>query len=207
MGYPLGCGGCGILIRGVVRTLFCDETGDPGRDFRKGASRFFAVCMLSTPTGSEHERFIAKQAEIRDELQWRGEFKWTKMHHDLRMEYLRRSLPTLSAHHSVLWEKPDIQWAENAPKELLMMQTCMRRLNPELHPCRLIIDGERNRRRAREIRGLLGINEVRFIPSHTSPYLQLADILVGFQVAEAAGKIRDLPIELRTLRRFRSDCG
>ena len=203
----MGCGEYGILIRGGVRTLFCDETGDPGRDPRKGASRFYAVCMLSTPTGSEHEKFIIKQAEIRGELQWHGEFKWTKMHHTLRMEYLRRSLPTLPAHHSVLWEKPIVPSAETTPQELLMMQTCVRRLNPTLHPCRLIIDGERNRRRAHEIRTHLGINEVCFVPSHASPYLQLADMLVGFQVAEAAGKIRDLPIELRALRKFRSDCG
>ena len=57
------------------------------------------------------------------------------------------------------------------------------------------------------IRAFLGVTEVRFIPSHTSPYLQLADMLVGFQVAEATGKIRDLPEELRILRGARSDCG
>ena len=203
----MGCDGIIIIVRGVVRTFFCDESGDPGHDFSKGASRFFAFCMLSAPTMAEHEIFLAKQAEIRGSLPWFGEFKWTKMRHELRMEYLRRSLPSLPPHHSVIWRKPVDPWAEVTPKDLLMMQACLRALNPEQQRCRLIIDGEKNRGKARGIRAFLGVTEVRFIPSHTSPYLQLADILVGFQVAEATGKIRDLPEELRILRGARSDCG
>ena len=205
MGYPWGCDGVIIIVRGVVRTFFCDESGDPGHDLRKGASRFFAFCMLSTPAVSEHDIFLAKQAEIRGSLHWFGEFKWAKMRHELRMEYLRRSLPSLPPHHSVIWRKPIDPWAEPTPKDLLMMQACLQVLNPEQQRCRLIIDGERNRGKAREIRSASGVAEVRFIPSHTSPYLQLADMLVGFQVAEAKGKIPDLPDELRILRCARSD--
>ena len=190
-----------------MRTFFCDESGDPGHDLRKGSSRVFAFCMLSTPTVAEHEIFQAKQAEIRGSLHWFGEFKWTKMRHELRMEYLRRSLPSLPPHHSVVWRKPIDPCVEVTPKELLMLQACLRVLNPEQQRCRLIIDGERNRGKARGIRAGLGVTEVRFIPSHASPYLQLADMLVGFQVAEATGKIRDLPDELRVLRGARSDCG
>jgi hypothetical protein len=207
MGYPWGCDGVIIIVRGVVRTFFCDESGDPGHDLRKGASRFFAFCMLGTAAVSEHDIFLAKQAEIRGSLHWFGEFKWAKMRHELRMECLRRSLPSLPPHHSVIWRKPIDPRGEPTPKDLLMMQACLKVLNPEQQRCRLIIDGERNRGKAREIRSALGVAEVRFIPSHTSPYLQLADMLVGFQVAEATGKIRDLPDELRILRCARSDYG
>jgi hypothetical protein len=162
--------------------------------------------MVSAPTMAEHELFLAKQTEIRDALSWSGEFKWTKMRHALRIEYLRRSLPSLPPHHSVIWKKPADPWGEAAPKDLVMMQACLRTLNPAHERCRLIIDGEKNRARARGIRAGLGVTEVRFVPSHASPYLQLADMIVGFQVAEAMGKIRDLPDELRNLRGARSDC-
>lgn len=163
--------------------------------------------MLSAPGVVEHEVFLAKQAELRGSLPWFGEFKWTKMRHELRMEYLRRSLPSLPPHYSVIWRKPIDLGGEVTPKDLHLMQACLRALNPEQERCRLIIDGEKNRGKAREIRAGLGVAEVRFIPSHASPYLQLADMLVGFQVAEATGRIRDLPDEFRILRESRSECG
>lgn len=187
-----------------MRKLFCDESGDPGSATERGASQLFVLCLVVGRSGDAHARFIAKQTEIRDALAWRGEFKWTKMHHALRLEYLKRSIPTLPENYSVFWSKKDNPMAPNDPITSPMLGKCLEAVNPSGQPCRLIIDGERNRQRARELRSSLGLAEMRFEPSHSSPYLQLADMLAGFHAADVSGRIRELPKELLDLRGFRS---
>ena len=187
-----------------MRKVFCDESGDPGLATDQGASPLFVLSLVAGHPESTHARFIAKQAEVRKELAWSGEFKWTKMRHALRMEYLKRSLTTLPDNHSAIWRKAGDRPMPHETAQVTMLRRCLEAMPSTNEPCRLIIDGERNRQRAREIRASLALAEVRFEPSHVSPYLQLADMLAGFHAADVAGGIRDLPKELQALRGFRS---
>ena len=177
--------------------LFCDESGDPGRSTDAGASRWFAVGMLCCLHGSEAMRLADAQDAMRLTLGWEGEFKWSKMPADLRMRYMSEMAPLLSSHRVAIWDKRDGVIRRDQRPEIEIMMRCYGMFGPQTSEVRVVVDGERDRRRSAEIRKALGVGEVRMERSHACPQLQMADMLVGFHVYAWREGWRNAPKKLR----------
>ena len=160
--------------------LFCDESGDPGLPMEPGASAYFAVGILRCRDGEEAARLAAVQEGLRVGLCWRGEFKWSKMPIEVRMDYLTGMAPLLHSYRVAIWDKQRVGLSSHYRLEVEVMRVCMDSFGHIETADRIVIDGERDARRSSEIRTALRVREVRMERSHACPQLQMADMLVGF---------------------------
>lgn len=189
-----------------MQLYLCDESGDPGTSVNSGASPLFVICIIGYPDGIAAQEFQKGDAELRQRLGWRGEFRWSKLSQRSRDTYFASLSGIMPVHHAVIWDKVAANEAQsqNMPTEIAMMRQAMLNLGGPVPSSRLIIDGVRHRDRAGEIRRALGVAEVRFEHSHANPHLQLADMLAGFHAWDQARRIKDITPQLRSLRQFRS---
>ena len=189
-----------------MQLYLCDESGDPGESVSTGASPLFVICMIGYPDRHSAQNFQKSDAELRERLGWRGEFRWSKLSQRSRDTYFEALIKFMPTHHAIIWDKTSIQGARTYGEgmEIAMMREAISCLGGPTPSSRLIIDGVRHRDRAGEIRRALGLSEVRFERSHTNPHLQLADMLAGFHAWDQAGRIKDPTPPLRSLRCFRS---
>lgn len=162
--------------------------------------------MIGYADGIAAQEFQKADAELRQRLGWRSEFRWSKLSQRSRDTYFASLSGVMPAHHVVIWDKLASNQAASPAMsaEIGMMRKAMANLGGPSPSSRLIIDGVRHRDRAGEIRRALGVAEVRFEHSHANPHLQLADMLAGFHAWDHARRIKDITQELRSLRRFRS---
>ncbi len=160
--------------------LFCDESGDPGLPMEPGSSSYFAVGILCCRDGAEAARLAAAQERLRAGLGWRGEFKWSKMPIGVRMDYMTSMAPMLRSYRVAIWDKQRVVLRSNYRPEVEVMRSCLGSFDRIEAADRIVIDGERDRLRASEIRIALGVREVRMERSHACPQLQVADMVVGF---------------------------
>lgn len=160
--------------------LFCDESGDPGLPTKPGASPYFGVAMLCCPAADDATRLAEAQDKARIRLGWAGEFKWSKMPSDVRLAYLISMVPMLDSHRVTIWDKRSGVLSSRYSPEVTVMLRCYGSFESMEPSVRIVIDGERDRLRASEIRRALGVSEVRMERSHSCPHLQMADILIGF---------------------------
>lgn len=189
-----------------MRLYLCDESGDPGASIELGASKFFVICLVGYPDGGSAEKFQAADAQLRQRLGWRDEFRWSKLSQRSRDAYLDGLFDNLPQHRAIIWDKMTVSpnSFQRDSVETDMMHEAVGLLGRPSVGSRLIIDGMRHRDRAVAIRRALGVSEVRFESSHTNPHLQLADMLAGFHAWDHAGRISEIAPRLRSLRRFRS---
>ncbi len=189
-----------------MQLYLCDESGDPGTSVGAGASPLFVICMIGYADGIAAQEFQKADAELRQRLGWRSEFRWSKLSQRSRDTYFASLSGVMPAHHVVIWDKLASNQAASPEMsaEIGMMRKAMANLGGPSPSSRLIIDGVRHRDRAAEIRRALGVTEVRFEHSHANPHLQLADMLAGFHAWDYARRIKDITPQLRSLRRFRS---
>lgn len=160
--------------------LFCDESGDPGLPMEPGASAYLALGILCFRDGAEAARLAAVQEGLRSGLGWRGEFKWSKMPIEVRMDYLTGMAPMLRSYRVAIWDKQRVALRPQFRPEVEVMRACIESFEHVEAVDRIVIDGERDTRRSSEIRTALGVREVRMERSHACPQLQMADMLVGF---------------------------
>jgi Protein of unknown function (DUF3800) len=160
--------------------IFCDESGDPGLSTKSGASRYFAVGMLYCPDGKAAARLAEAQDKMRISLRWAGEFKWSKMPLDVRMDYMSGMEPLLLSHRVAIWDKQSGLLLLRYRPEVEVMRSCYESFDFQVPAVRMVIDGERDSHRSSEIRAALAVREVRMERSHACPQLQMADMLVGF---------------------------
>jgi hypothetical protein len=189
-----------------VQLYLCDESGDPGTSVSAGASPLFVICMIGYPDGIAAQEFQKTDAELRQRLGWRGEFRWSKLSQRSRDTYFASLSAVMPVHHAVIWDKlasNEVQ-SPKLPPEIGMIRQAMANLGGPAPSSRLIIDGVRHRDRAGEIRRALGVAEVRFEHSHANPHLQLADMPAGFHAWDQVRRIKEVTPQLRSLRRFRS---
>ena len=183
-----------------MRAIFCDETGDPGWRLQDGASPLFVVCALACHDSSEVSRILQRQDDFCRDFKWSGELKWAKMRPEMRLEFMVRMIGVLPAHRAILWRKSGKPIAFGVSPEAELLRRCVLGLTTQFQDVRLVVDGERNHRRAAALRAAIGVGEVRFEQSHRSPCLQLADMLVGFHASCAKHKMLALPKQLLPLR-------
>ncbi len=186
-----------------MRTIFCDETGDSGADVAAGASPLLVICAFICEDASHSARIAEKQESFRQEFSWRGELKWAKMRPEMRLEFMERLLPVIPEHLAIVWRKSRPLISPLSAPEGVLLNRCVQDLVGDNRKIRLVMDGERNRRRAAQLRLATGVSEVRIEPSHGSPCLQLADMLVGFHSSCAKGREPELPKRLHSLRHRR----
>lgn len=162
--------------------------------------------MIGYADGIAAQEFQKADAELRQRLGWRGEFRWSKLSQRSRDTYFASLSGVMPVHHAVIWEKLESHnvQPQKITAEIGMMRQAMLNLGGPTPSSRLIIDGVRHRDRAGEIRRALGVAEVRFEHSHANPHLQLADMYAGFHAWDHARRIKDITPQLRSLRRFRS---
>jgi hypothetical protein len=160
--------------------LFCDESGDPGLPMEPGASAYFAVGILCCQDCAEAARLAVVQEGLRSGLDWRGEFKWSKMPIEVRMDYLIHMAPVLRSYRVAIWDKQRVVLGSHYRPEVEVMRVCMDSFDHIESADRIVIDGERDTKRSSEIRTALGVREVRMERSHACPQLQMADMIVGF---------------------------
>ncbi len=186
--------------------LFCDESGDPGPRVQAGASAIYVVCLVMYLDGKSAQRFHAADAELRRRLGWRREFRWSKMSQRSRNTYFESLEEVFPVHHAVVWDKSRALPASVPGHSigLEMIQEAILRLGGVSAGSRLVIDGVRHRDRSSCFRRVLGINDVRFEASHTTPHLQLADMLAGFHAWDFAGKLTNTSPTLAGMRNSRS---
>lgn len=180
--------------------LFCDESGDPGLSIDAGASRYFAVGMLCCLDGSVAGNIAKAQEIMRTNLRWEGEFRWSKMPTVVRMDYMVGMASSLNSHRVAIWDKRYGLVSLRYRAELEVMRCCHRAFDFRSPVDRIVIDGERNRLRASEIRTALGVGEVRMERSHACPQLQMADMLVGFHAFAWKEGWSKVPKELHHLK-------
>ncbi len=179
--------------------LFCDESGDPGQPIEPGASSYFAVGILCCCDGVEAARLSVAQERLRAGLGWRGEFKWSKMPIDVRMDYMTSMAPILRSYRVSIWDKQRAVLRSVYRPELEVMRHCLGSFGYVEAADRFVIDGVRDRLRASEIRIALGVREVRMERSHACPQLQMADMLVGFHAYAWRVGWRNVPKRLHHL--------
>ena len=160
--------------------LFCAESGDPGLPMETGASAYLAVGILCCRDGEEAARLARVQEGLRAGLGWRGEFKWSKMPNEVRMDYLTGMAPIIRSYRVAIWDKQRVALRPQFRPEMEVMRVCMDSFEHIEVADRIVIDGERDGRRSSEVRTALGVGEVRIERSHACPQLQMADMLVGF---------------------------
>lgn len=179
--------------------LFCDESGDPGVPGQSGVSAYFAVGIICCRDGEEATRLADVQEGLRIDLDWRGEFKWSKMPLDVRMDYMTGMVPVLGSYRVAIWDKHRVMLNSDCRPEVKVMHACLNSFDSIDVVTRLVIDGERDGRRSSEIRRTLGIREVRMERSHACPQLQMADMLVGFHAYACRKGWRKIPKGLHHL--------
>lgn len=160
--------------------LFCDESGDPGLPTEAGSSSYFAVGILCCRDGGEASRLAVKQEAVRTALDWQGELRWSKMPHDVRLDYIAGMAPLFRSYRVTIWDKHRMDLRSRQPVEVEVMRVCLSSFGLIDANARLVIDGERDSRRSSAVRRALGLSEVRMERSHACPQLQMADMLVGF---------------------------
>lgn len=179
--------------------LFCDESGDPGLPMEPGASAYFAVGILCCRDGEEAARLARVQEGLRAGLGWRGEFKWSKMPIEVRMDYLTGMAPMLRSYRVAIWDKQPVVLRSHFRPEVEVMRVCMDSFEHIETADRIVIDGERDARRSSEIRMALGVREIRMERSHACPQLRMADMLVGFHAYTCRKGWRKVPKGLHHL--------
>jgi hypothetical protein len=162
--------------------------------------------MIGYPNGLKAQKFQRADAELRQRLSWRGEFRWSKLSQRSRDAYFDSLSGVIPPHHAVIWDKRTAAEAKatGRTQEIELMRQAINSLGASSPSSRLTIDGIRHKDRAAEIRQSLGVSEVRFERSHTNPHLQLADMLAGFHAWDHAQRLKELKPALRSFRRFRS---
>jgi hypothetical protein len=191
----------------LVRLYFCDESGDPGASLESGASAIFVICVIGYRHAADALRFQHAESALRARLNWRGEFRWSRMGRLSRRTYFESLAGVLPLHHAVVWDKRSCRPASTTGFgiQVDMMRQAVVRLCAFDDSGRMIIDGVRHRDRASSIRSALGLSHVRFETSHSNPHLQLADMLAGFHAWDHKGRVDDLMPSFQALRACRSD--
>ena len=127
--------------------LFCDESGDPGLPMEPGASAYFAVGILCCQDGAAAARLAVVQEGLRSGLDWRGEFKWSKMPIEVRMDYLTGMAPMLRSYRVAIWDKQRVMLRSHFRPEVEVMRACIESFEHIEAVDRIVIDGERDARR------------------------------------------------------------
>lgn len=160
----------------------------------------FAVCALMYVDDVAIARALERMEQFRASIRWRGELKWSKLRPASRMEFMARMMPVLPDYRVVIWRKDGRPMTAGASPEAELLKECVHRLVGDRRQVRLVVDGERSRPRASALRAALGVTEVRFEESHRCPFLQLADLLVGFHAECARRGFANIPDQLRSLK-------